>query len=165
MLNPRIELAVSVGFIVAILFGLYQTSRIDLAFSSDLETFSGPRAYPGLILSILLVLFVSIAAGQFRRVLSDTGIDSGQVAFLGNRILWSAALMASLCVFVLSFESIGYILTMVPLLTFVGLLCGARSVLRSIVVSVCLAAVCLMIFRYGLATVLPEGILGIDTVF
>ena len=67
MLNPRIELAVTLAFVFAILFGLYQTSQIDLAFSSDLETFSGPRAYPGLILSALLVLSLSIAAIQCRR--------------------------------------------------------------------------------------------------
>ena len=165
MLNPRIELAVSIGFIAAILFGLHQTSRIDLAFSSDLETFSGPRAYPGLILSVLLVLFISIAAGQFRRAYRDSGEAPRQESLLDKRSIWSAALMASLCLFVLAFESVGYILTMVPLLTLVGLLCGAKSVLRSLVVSVCLTAVCLVIFRYGLATVLPEGLLGVDTVF
>lgn len=165
MRNSRVEFAVSIGFIAAILFGIFQTSRIDLAFSSDLEAFSGPRAYPGLILLVLLVLFVSIAAGQVRKILRNTGRSAEQVSFLDKRAIWSAALMVSLCVFVLTFESIGYILTMVPLLTLVGLLCGAQSVYRSFVVSVCLTAACLVIFRYGLATVLPEGILGIDTVF
>ena len=58
MANPRVELAVTLVFVGLVILGLYLTSQIDLAFSSDLETFSGPRAYPGLILSIMLLLFV-----------------------------------------------------------------------------------------------------------
>ncbi len=165
MSNPRFELAVTGAFVVAILFGLFQTSRIDLAFSSDLETFSGPRAYPGLILSVLFVLNVFIAVGQVREVACDRGRDPKQDFIFHNRTICSAALFVSLLAFVLVFESVGYILTMVPLLILVALLCGARSVIRAFVVSVCLTAVCLVIFRYGLATVLPEGILSIDTVF
>lgn len=160
MLKPRVELLVTLALVVAILFGLYQTSRIDLAFSSDLETFSGPRAYPGLILSVLLVLSVSIAAAQFRRFCRDP--DLVREPFLNRRAFWPAGLFLSLCAFILSFEGIGYILTMVPLLTLAAVLCGAKSVLRSLLVSVCLTALCLVIFRYGLATVLPDGILGID---
>lgn len=165
MLNPRVELVVTLTFVLAILFGLYQTSQIDLAFSSDLETFSGPRAYPGLILSLLLFLSLAIAATQIRSLFR--GSEQGLVhePFLNGRTLWSSGLFLSLCVFILFFESIGYILTMVPLLTLVAVLCGAKSLLRALVISVCLTAFCLVIFRYGLATVLPEGIFGIDTVF
>ena len=165
MSNPRFELAVTGAFVIAILFGLFQTSRIDLTFSSDLETFSGPRAYPGLILSVLLVLNVLIAVSQVRGRFRDNGHNHKHEPLFDKRAIWSAALFASLLVFVLAFESIGYILTMVPLLTLVGMLCGAQSVLRSFIVSICLASVCLVIFRYGLATVLPEGALGVDTVF
>lgn len=164
MLNPRIELAVTFAFIVAILFGLILTGRIDLAFSSDLETFSGPRAYPGLILSILLALNLVMAANQVRSIIRERGQNIDHEPLLDKRALWSAALLVLLFVFVLLFQRLGITLTMVPLLTLVALLCGARSPIRAFVVAVCLTALCIVIFRYGLATVLPEGVLGIDMV-
>lgn len=165
MLTPRVELTVTSAFIVLILIGLYLTSRIDLAFSSDLETFSGPRAYPRLILLILLVISLVIAGNQLQAIRLDQNKDNGQEAFFDKRQILSAALFVALLLFVLAFESIGYILTMVPLLTVVALLCGSKSVARSLVVSICLTALCLVIFRYGLSTVLPEGIFGIDAAF
>jgi len=160
MLNPRIELAVTSVFIIAILLGLFLTSRIDLAFSSDLETFSGPRAYPGLILGLLLALNGALAIGQIRAI-GKTRTPPADGPF-DRRTLWAAALFLTLLVFVAAFEPVGYILTMVPLLTGVALLCGAGKPVRAAVVALCLAAACLVIFRYGLATVLPEGIFGID---
>jgi hypothetical protein len=165
MLTPRVELAITGGFVAFILTGLYFTSRIDLAFSSDLETFSGPRAYPRLILFILLALTLVTAAQQFRALRRDEPALSRQDAIFDKRSLLAAAMFAALLIFALTFERIGYILTMVPLLTFVALLCGATSVVRALVVSICLTAVCLVIFRYGLSTVLPEGLFGIDAVF
>lgn len=165
MLKPRVELAIAIAFIGLIMVGLFLTSRIDLAFSSDLETFSGPRAYPGLILWVMLLLFVVIGANQLREMLRDTERCAEYETFFNNRSVWSAALFVALFVFVLTFESVGYILTMVPLLTVVALLCGAKNAVRAFVVAVCLTAVCLVIFRYGLSTVLPEGFFGIDAVF
>lgn len=164
MLNPRVELAITLVFIGSVLLGLHLTSRIDLAFSSDLETFSGPRAYPGMILLVLLVLFSAVAANQLNEILRSSKNGSVNEAFFNNRSAWSAALFGALLVFVLTFESVGYILTMVPLLTVVALLCGAKNKLQAFVVAVCLTAACLVIFRYGLATVLPEGWFGIDAV-
>ncbi len=165
MLKPRVELAIAIAFVGWIVVGLFFTSRIDLAFSSDLETFSGPRAYPGLILCIMLMLFGVIGAIQLREVLRDTESGFEYESFFSKRSVWSAALFVALFVFVLTFESVGYILTMVPLLTVVALLCGAKNALRAFIVAVCLTVVCLVIFRYGLSTVLPEGIFGIDAVF
>jgi len=87
-------------------------------------------------------------------------------AFVFGASSWRAAgLFTALTVFVLLFERVGYILTMIPLLVLVAHLCGARSWVISTVVSLCLTALCLVIFRYGLATVLPEGLFGIDAVF
>jgi tripartite tricarboxylate transporter TctB family protein len=164
MINPRVELAITLAFLGAILVGLYLTSRIDLVFSSELETFSGPRAYPALILSIMLLLFGGIAASQLRAVRRETVSEPKFAPFFSARSIRSAVLFASLLVFVLSFESVGYILTMVPLLTFVALLCGAKNWIQALAVAVCLTAVCLLTFRYGLATVLPEGWFGIDEI-
>ncbi len=162
MRYPRMELAVTLAFTVLILVGLYLTSRIDLAFSSDLETFSGPRAYPGLILSVLLVLNLFTVAGLARRFFRQTASSPDQTPTPSGNIGQSAGLFAALVIFVLTFEQVGYILTMVPLLTIAALLCGAKSPIKAFLVSFILATICLVIFRYGLATVLPDGFFGID---
>ena len=159
MTKTRAELTVTLLLIAAVLWGLVLTRRIDLAFSSDLETFSGPRAYPGLILGVMLVLLVATLFQLMRKP------DSGTPYVFGARTWRAIGLFAGLSVFVLAFEAVGYILTMVPLLVLVAHLCGARSVALSVIASLCLTAVCLVIFRYGLATVLPEGVFGIDAVF
>ena len=156
---------ITLTFVAAIIVGLFLTSRIDLSFSSSLETFSGPRAYPGMILSVLLMLNLIVAASQLRGADWQSSQETEREPFLDKRATWSAALFLSLLAFVLTFEGIGYILTMIPLLTLVGWLCGARNLLLVFIVAVGLSGVCLVIFRYGLATVLPEGVLGIDSVF
>jgi hypothetical protein len=156
------DLAVALIFTVLILVGLYLTSRIDLAFSSDLETFSGPRAYPGTILSILLLFNLMIVVSQVRSVVRNTDLRPDRQRSLPTSFVQAAGLFVALVAFVLAFEPVGYILTMVPLLTISARLCGARSTINAFVVSMGLAAICLIVFRYGLATVLPEGVFGID---
>ena len=163
-LNLRIELAVTGILVACILMGLYLTSKINLAFSSELETFSGPRAYPRLILAIILVLCLMQAVNQVRGLLRRSQTQIPKELLLGKRALWSVALMAVLFLFVLAFETVGYILTMTPLLILVAFLCGAQRFVSVALVAIVLAAACLMIFRYGLSTVLPEGLLGIDAV-
>ncbi|MEL6521881.1 MAG: tripartite tricarboxylate transporter TctB family protein [Pseudomonadota bacterium] len=162
MLGQKFDIAVTVLFVVAILLGLVLTRRIDLAFSSDLETFSGPRAYPGVILTVLLVLFGSIGFAQLRGLKQDAKQSEG---IFDRRAIWSVGLFLALILFVATFEPVGYILTMVPLLILVAFLTGGRSPARVGLVAITLTALCLVIFRYGLATVLPEGVLGIDAIF
>ena len=77
----------------------------------------------------------------------------------------AAILLAIIVLFCFALEPIGYILTMIPLLIVTSRLNGARNWPVKIVVSALLATVCLVIFRYALNTVLPEGILGIDRIF
>ena len=162
MHNPRIELAFALFFLALILVGFFFTSRIDLAFSSDLETFSGPRAYPGLILSVLLFLISMIIAGHIHSIYRRTDPKTDSGLKIPESSVRSAGLLVVLVVFLFAFEPVGYILTIVPLLTFAAVLCGAQSKTRALIVSILLAAVCLVIFRYGLATVLPVGLFGID---
>lgn len=162
MRNPWTELAAALVLAAFILTGFYLTGRIDLAFSSDLETISGPRAYPNLILSVLLLCNLAIVAGLVRRLLRDPGPPPDLSQVLPDNAVRPAGLLVALIGFVLAFEQVGYILTMVPLLTVTALLCGAKGRIRAFLVSLGLAAVCLIVFRYGLATVLPEGLFGID---
>lgn len=163
MLSARTELVAGLVFTVLIALALVMTSRIDLAFSSDLETFSGPRAYPGIILGVMLALNLAVVAQQLLRIRS--GETGGVEPVLTGGMRLAAAVFAALVAFLLAFEPVGYILTMVPLLFVAALLNGARSPVAAAVVAVALSAVCLVIFRYGLNTVLPEGVLGIDMVF
>lgn len=163
MLNPRVELAITLAFMSLILLALYFTSQIDLAFSSDLETFSGPRAYPGLILGVLLFLNFGVAVSQIRGVRDE--LRATTEPFFSERSKWAGVLFALLLIFVLTFEPVGYILTMVPLLIGVAFLCGAQRPVWAVIVAVGLTAVCLVTFRYGLSTVLPEGVFGIDAAF
>ena len=165
MQNPKIEIIVALVFAIFIVVGLYLTSQIDMSFSSDLETFSGPRAYPGIILFGLLLLILIIASNNIRLVIMNASIAFDKEPFFHKNSGKSGALVAALLVFILTFEHIGYILTMVPFLIVVALLCGAKSTSRAFFISFCLSAICLIIFRYGLSTVLPEGLFGIDGLF
>lgn len=165
MLRPQVEFTVTIAFTLFILMGLFLASQINLAFSSDLETFSGPRAYPRLILLVLLALNLATALGQFRGMRRDHTNNSHAAAPFDKRVFLSMAMFGSLIVFVLTFERVGYILTMVPLLVMVAWLCGAKNLIHGLIVSLCLTALCLVVFRYGLSTVLPEGLFGIDAAF
>ncbi|MEQ9639715.1 MAG: tripartite tricarboxylate transporter TctB family protein [Alphaproteobacteria bacterium] len=164
MQNPRTELAFALFFTVLILIGIFFTYRIDLAFSSDLEVISGPRAYPGMILSVLLLLNLIAVATYVSRILRDADTAASWSLPIPGNFMRSVGLLVALTMFVLVFEPVGYILTVVPLMTLSALLFGERSPMKAFIVSVSLAAVCLLIFRYGLATVLPEGVLGIDMI-
>lgn len=157
----RFELLVSCAFLALILFGLHQTYQIDLAFSSDLETFSGPRAYPGMILGLMLVTNVAVILSL---LFSARPADADPEMLFGRGTLKAALLMALLVVFALTFEPVGYLLTMIPLLVITAMMNGSRSWLTAIVVSIIMSLACLAIFRYGLNVVLPEGLLGIDMV-
>ena len=156
----KTQLLFALIFTGAILVGFYLTNRIDLTFSSDLETFSGPRAYPGMILGAMLVfnlitVFPSRSAAQPKAT-----------AHASRPRTWHAiALFAVLVLFCLVLEPVGYILTMIPLLIVAARLNGAKSWPVTVLVSILLALTCLVIFRYALDTVLPEGLLGIDGIF
>ena len=160
MQTTKTPLLITLIFTAAILIGFYLTSRIDLAFSSDLETFSGPRAYPGMILGAILAFNV-VTVFQSRKE-----APSGAIPQISKPRFWQAmALFAVLVLFCFVLEPVGYILTMIPLLIFVARLNGAKSWTVTIIASVLLAITCLVIFRYALDTVLPEGLLGIDRIF
>lgn len=161
-MTTRFELIVACGFLVLILFGLHQTYQIDLAFSSDLETFSGPRAYPGLILGLTLAMTLGVLASLLLSPRPASGDDAAPLFHRGTlKAIW---VLAALAGFVLLLEPVGYLLTMVPLLMVTARMNGARRWLTAAMVSILMALACLAVFRYGLNTVLPEGVLGIDAI-
>jgi len=95
MIKTRAELIVTLLLIAAVLWGFFLTSRIDLAFSSELETFSGPRAYPNLILCVMLALLVGTALPVVRE-------PKDRETFVFSGSTWRAVgLFAALTVFVL----------------------------------------------------------------
>lgn len=168
MLNRKIEIAVALVFATLILFGFYLTSQIDLAFSIDLEQVSGPRAYPGIIFASMLFFNVLLLAQQclkLRKRRSEAGgaaaSDEPLFAPAAIKVVW---VLLALIVFVLTYERLGYLLTMLPLMLVVAKMNGAEKNTTAVLVCAALYILCLVVFRYGLDTVLPEGLLGIDMV-
>ena len=157
----RFELVVACAFLVLILLGVQQTYRIDLAFSSDLETFSGPRAYPGLILGLMLVANLGVIASL---LFSRQPVERSDEPLFTRGTVDAAIVLLALVVFVFTFEPLGYLVAMIPLLIVSSMMNGARNLLVAAIVSTLMALACLVIFRYVLNTVLPEGVLGIDMI-
>lgn len=164
VLSARQELVTALFFTALILLGLFLTRRIDLAFSSDLETISGPRAYPGLILFLMLFFNLAIISRQLARIYfggNDTG-DSRPL--FEGRTAQAGIVYTTLVIFYFAFEPLGYVLTMVPLLYVAAMMNGAPKKAIAALVAVVMTFTCLVVFRYGLNTVLPEGIFGIDRI-
>ncbi len=164
-MTARTELIAAAAIFLVICAGLFFTWQIDLSFTSDLETFSGPRAYPGLILGIMLV-FNLAALGQaaWRLSREAPAISTQQVQTEPHGKIKAATAEISLILFVVAFEHLGYILSMWPLLIAMSCLFGARRPLPIIAVTFLMMITCLLLVRYGLNTVLPEGIFSIDMI-
>jgi len=158
------ELVTAVVLLAFVLFAFYQTALIDLTLSSELETISGPRAYPRILLSgmLLLVLLQLVKAWLSRR---NREAMADRNPALHPRLTKVAIAVFILALFTALFEPLGYLLTIVPMLLVIGYLNGARNVGQTVVFTALASAVCLLVFRYGLNTVLPEGLLGIDEIF
>jgi hypothetical protein len=73
--------------------------------------------------------------------------------------------LAVLLAFTLTFERLGYIATSLPLMLIFAWFYGARRPGPALATCFFVAAGLLLLFRYGLSTVLPEGVLGIDQIF
>ena len=163
-MNARqVELFSAVAIAVLVFIGFYETSQIDLTLSSELETFTGPRAYPRIILSGMLFL-VCIQLGKIWIGRTKKTVTSNTLP-IHPRLTKVFLAFSTLTLFTALFEPLGYLITMVPLLTMVGYLNGADSFTRTVTFSIFASVICLVIFRYGLNIVLPEGLIGIDQIF
>jgi hypothetical protein len=167
-LKTRTELLASLVSTALVVVGIYLTIRIDLSFSSGMNVFTGPRGYPGVILGAMLLLGL-ILVGKFARQLraepgpTSDADDRSEEGRQGK--IKAAAAYLAFAVFVLVLEPLGYILAMLALLVVVARLGGARRWSVALLASFVMMLTCLLIFRYGLDTVLPEGIFGIDMIF
>ena len=152
----------ALALLALVVFGLYQTSLIDLALSSELETFTGPRAYPRFLLYVMLFLVV-IQLGKlwFHRGTAVAESSSPMHPRLTKVLLG----LLLLILFTAVFESLGYLVTIIPLLIAIGYLNGADNIYVTCIFAFFVSVVCLVVFRYGLNTVLPEGVFGIDQIF
>ena len=84
----------------------------------------------------------------------------------GEKSLVSVVLaILMLCIFASAFEPVGYIFTVPPLVFAAALLNRARNWKSAALTALISTACLLIIFRYGLNIVLPEGLLGIDWIF
>lgn len=162
MYRRRIEHIAALALLAFILAGLYLSSAIDLSFNSEFETFTGPRGYPGTILGLMGFLLFALA---IQTIAGRKDRDDQEVAAEPTgRLKKVAAMVVGLGLFTALFEPIGYLLTIPPLLVFAAYLNGARSITANIIFCISAVFLCLAIFRYGLNTVLPEGLLGIDQI-
>jgi hypothetical protein len=153
------ELVSATALIAVVAIFFYLTSLIDLAFSSDLEKFTGPRAYPRIILGVmsifgLLLLLQAWIAPKDK--LENT--SWGDLRAVGLALV-------VIVLFVVLFEPLGYLLTVPPLVFAAALLNRAQNLKAAVLVAITASLTLLIIFRYGLNTVLPEGVLAIDQVF
>ena len=73
--------------------------------------------------------------------------------------------LALIILFVSLFEPLGYLLTVPPLVFAAAVLNRAKNLKTALLVAITASLSLLIIFRYGLNTVLPEGIFAIDQVF
>jgi len=150
----------SISIACFIVFGFYATTLIDLSFSSGLETFSGPRAYPRLILSAMMILVCALIASSLVEGFRDKDVESKNgLQGLGRVFIAAIALLFAL----IYFETLGFILTIPALFVIVAILSGAPNIWTTIFASIILCGLCLMIMRFGLNTILPEGLIGIDS--
>jgi hypothetical protein len=143
--------------IVALFF--YLTSLIDLAFSSDLEKFTGPRAYPRIILGAMSLIGLLLLCQAWISPKDRLEKTSWSNLRLVGFALTLITLFASL------FEPLGYLLTVPPLVFVAALLNRAENLKAALLVAIAASLTLLIVFRYGLNTVLPEGIFAIDQVF
>ncbi|GAB5374131.1 MAG: hypothetical protein AcusKO_05930 [Acuticoccus sp.] len=164
MSKAKLELAAAAVFTGLVVVALYLTSRIDLAFSKDLINFAGPRAYPAFVLGALLVMSCVLLVQTARKVRGEGG-GRARVAFDARKAASVVAVFAASVVFAATFEPVGYLITVPAIMLFIAWVTGGRSLPKMLVTSVALAILCLIVFRYGLNTVMPEGILGIDAIF
>ena len=167
-MKTRTELWASLVSTALVVVGIYLTARIDLSFSSGMNVFTGPRGYPGVILGAMLLLGLILIGKSARQFLGEPGAvsetDDRSEDERQGRIKAAAAYLA-FALFVLILEPLGYILAMLALLVVVALLAGARRWSMALLACFVMMLSCLLIFRYGLDTVLPEGVFGIDMIF
>jgi hypothetical protein len=153
------EVGGAAALLAIVAFFFYLTSQIDLAFSSDLEKLTGPRAYPRIILGVmtivgLLLLFQGWVTPKDKLEKTNWS-DLRAVGFA----------LALIILFVSLFEPIGYLLTVPPLVFAAAFLNRAQNLKAALLVAIFASLTLVIIFRYGLNTVLPEGVLAIDQVF
>ena len=72
------EITGAIAIMVIVSFYLHLTTQIDLAFSSELETIAGPRAYPRIILVIMGALCVLLLIQSWFAQPKETSEETGE---------------------------------------------------------------------------------------
>ena len=103
------EMFGAAALLAIVAFFFYLTSLIDLAFSSDLEKFTGPRAYPRIILGAMSLISLLLLCQAWISPKDRLEKTSWSNLRLVGFALTLITLFASL------FEPLGYLLTVPPL--------------------------------------------------
>ncbi len=155
---------IGAGLMLAIvLAALWVSGSIDIAQFGITERLSGPRGYPRALLAVGLVLALALAVASLRRSRrpADAGEQGEEVSI--SQPLRPLALLAGLVVFTLVLETAGYLIAMSALLVYGAHIYGARRWWHALAAAIAFTLASIVLFRFGLDTVLPEGWLGIDT--
>lgn len=153
------EMFGAAALLAIVAFFFYLTSLIDLAFSSDLEKFTGPRAYPRIILGAMSLIGLLLLCQAW--IFPKDRLE--KTSWSNLRLVGFALTLITL--FASLFEPLGYLLTVPPLVFVAALLNRAENLKAALLVAIAASLTLLIVFRYGLNTVLPEGIFAIDQVF
>ena len=141
------------------------SAQIDMEFASEMEIFAGPRRYPRIILAIFILMNVILVVSTLFKAKTFSKQPDPSLSAPAAGKARALAVLIALIAFVVGLETIGYLILTAPLLIFVAMMNGARLSVPTVAVCFGLTISCLLIFRYGLNVVLPEGILGIDRIF
>jgi hypothetical protein len=156
---------IGAGLLLAvILAALWVSGSIDVAQFGVNERLSGPRGYPRALLLVGLALAVALVVVTLRRARRHRDADAHDGDVSISEPARPLALLAGLVVFSLALETAGYLIAMSLLLVYGARIYGARSWWQTLAAASGFTLASIVLFRYGLDTVLPEGWLGIDAV-
>ncbi len=157
-------LADLVSGVLAILLGSL-TMRLSFGFQIKASDRVGggidAALYPRLIATAVIILGLVLVVKGIQTRLTAADAASGAATTSGRRSWFVLpALYATLVVFTLVLNGVGYVVASLVLIAVILLLLGERRPLVVVVVSAAVTAGIFIAFRHGFNIVLPEGILA-----
>ncbi len=152
-----------VSGVLAILLGSL-TMRLSFGFQIKAsDRFGGgiyAALYPRYNATAVIILGLVLVVKRIQTRLTAAGAATGAATPGGRSWLVLPALYATLVVFTLVLNGVGYVIASLVLIAVILLLLGERRPLVILVVSAAVTTGIFLAFRHGFNIVLPEGILA-----
>lgn len=162
MVRRAVRDLIGAGAVLAlILAALWVSGSIDIAQFGVTERLSGSRGYPRVLLLAGLGLGIALVVVSVQAMRRPGG-DEGAAEFSVAEPARPFALLIGLVVFALALDTAGYLIAMSVLLVFCARLYGAQRWWQAVAAALAFTLASIVLFRFGLDTMLPEGWLGID---